>query len=173
MEKGRIHIYCGDGKGKTTAAVGLCVRAAGRGKKVNFVQFLKSEDSGERAALQMLPNIRLAPCPQHIKFTNRMTEEEKKEEAKSCAQRLQAAWREAEGAGLLVLDEVFGALAAGLLEEQALLAGLRQKPEGLEVVLTGRDPAPCFLEHADYVTEMKKRKHPYEQGVKARRGIEY
>ena len=173
MTKGFIHIYCGDGKGKTTAAVGLCVRAAGHGKRVLFVQFLKSEGSGERAILQLLPQVTVTPCPQSIKFTIQMTEEEKREEAEACSRRLYAAWEEAEKADLLVLDEVFGALSSGLLTADEVLAGLRQKPEGLEVVLTGRDPAPCFLEIADYVTEMKKQKHPFEQGVGARRGIEY
>ncbi len=173
MEKGLIHIYCGDGKGKTTAAVGLCVRAAGHGKRVVFVQFLKSESSGERSVLRMLPQIVVFPCPHSTKFTFQMTEEEKREEARACSSRLCAAWKEAEKADMLVLDEVFGALSAGLLSEGEVLTGLRKKPKGLEVVLTGRDPAHFFLEIADYVTQMKKQKHPYESGTGARKGIEY
>lgn len=173
MARGFIHIYCGDGKGKTTAAVGLCVRAAGHGKRVLFVQFLKSEGSGERAVLRMLPQVTVTPCPQSIKFTIQMTEEEKREEAEACSRHLHAVWKEAGKVDLLVLDEVFGALSAGLLSKDEVLAGLRKKPEALEVVLTGRNPEPCFLEIADYVTEMKKQKHPFERGVGARKGIEY
>ena len=86
MEKGLIHIYCGDGKGKTTAAVGLCVRACGCGKKVLLAQFLKDDSSGELVSLGLLPGFSRIPAPKRVKFTFQMNEEERRDSAKRCAQ---------------------------------------------------------------------------------------
>ena len=123
MEKGLIHIYCGDGKGKTTAAVGLCVRACGCGKKVLLAQFLKDDSSGELVSLGLLPGFSRIPAPKRVKFTFQMNEEERRESAKRCAQMLQDARRAAEAGAcdLLVLDECFGALSTGMLNMEALL----------------------------------------------------
>ena len=159
MEQGLIHIYCGDGKGKTTAAVGLAVRAWGRGKRVVFTQFLKSKDSGD--------------CPDHIKFTFAMSPEEREQAQKDSYELLTMAFAQAKQADLLILDEFFGALATGMLDQEQALSYLKKKPEGLEVVLTGRDPAPAFLSIADYVSEVRKQKHPFDNGISARLGIEY
>ncbi len=171
---GLIHIYCGDGKGKTTAAVGLAVRCAGRGNKVLLVQFLKSRDSGELYSLAKLPDIEVMRGKESKKFTFQMNEEEKHalliEHNKMFEQVL--AKIENGGYSLLILDEVIGALNAKVFEMPKLIEFLRHKPENLEVVLTGRNPAPELVEIADYVSEMRKVKHPMDKGIMAREGIE-
>lgn len=171
---GLIHIYCGDGKGKTTAAVGLAVRCAGRGNKVLLVQFLKSRDSGELYSLAKLPDIEVIRGKESKKFTFQMNEEEKHalliEHNKMFEQVLEKIKNG--GYSLLILDEVIGALNAKVFEMPKLIEFLRHKPENLEVVLTGRNPAPELVEIADYVSEMRKVKHPMDKGIMAREGIE-
>lgn len=171
---GLIHIYCGDGKGKTTAAIGLAVRCAGRGNKVLLVQFLKSRDSGELYSLAKLPDIEVMRGKESKKFTFQMNEEEKHalliEHNKMFEQVLTKIKNG--GYSLLILDEVIGALNAKVFEMPKLIEFLRHKPENLEVVLTGRNPAPELVEIADYVSEMRKVKHPMDKGIMAREGIE-
>lgn len=171
---GLIHIYCGDGKGKTTAAIGLAVRCAGRGNKVLLVQFLKSRDSGELYSLAKLPDIEIMRGKESKKFTFQMNEEEKHalliEHNKMFEQVLEKIKNG--GYSLLILDEVIGALNAKVFEMPKLIEFLRHKPENLEVVLTGRNPAPELVEIADYVSEMRKVKHPMDKGIMAREGIE-
>lgn len=171
---GLIHIYCGDGKGKTTAAVGLAVRCAGRGNKVLLVQFLKSRDSGELYSLAKLPDIEVMRGKESKKFTFQMNEEEKHAlliEHNKMFEQVLAKIKNG-GYSLLILDEVIGALNAKVFEMPKLIEFLRHKPENLEVVLTGRNPAPELIEIADYVSEMRKVKHPMDKGIMAREGIE-
>lgn len=171
---GLIHIYCGDGKGKTTAAVGLAVRCAGRGNKVLLVQFLKSRDSGEIYSLAKLPDIEVMRGKESKKFTFQMNEEEKHAlliEHNKMFEQVLAKIKNG-GYSLLILDEVIGALNAKVFEMPKLIEFLRHKPENLEVVLTGRNPAPELVEIADYVSEMRKVKHPMDKGIMAREGIE-
>ncbi len=171
---GLIHIYCGDGKGKTTAAVGLAVRCAGRGNKVLLVQFLKSRDSGELYSLAKLTDIEVMRGKESKKFTFQMNEEEKHAlliEHNKMFEQVLAKIKNG-GYSLLILDEVIGALNAKVFEMQKLIEFLRHKPENLEVVLTGRNPAPELVEIADYVSEMRKVKHPMDKGIMAREGIE-
>lgn len=171
---GLIHIYCGDGKGKTTAAVGLAVRCAGRGNKVLLVQFLKSRDSGELYSLAKLPDIEVMRGKESQKFTFQMNEEEKHAlliEHNKMFEQVLAKIKNG-GYSLLILDEVIGALNAKVFEMPKLIEFLRHKPENLEVVLTGRNPAPELVEIADYVSEMRKVKHPMDKGIMAREGIE-
>lgn len=171
---GLIHIYCGDGKGKTTAAVGLAVRCAGRGNKVLLVQFLKSRDSGELYSLAKLPDIEVMRGKESKKFTFQMNEEEKHAlliEHNKMFEQVLAKIKNG-GYSLLILDEVIGALNAKVFEMPKLIEFLRHKPENLEVVLTGRNPAPELVEIADYVSEMRKLKHPMDKGIMAREGIE-
>jgi cob(I)alamin adenosyltransferase len=171
---GLIHIYCGDGKGKTTAAVGLAVRCAGRGNKVLMVQFLKSRDSGELYSLAKLPDIEVMRGKESKKFTFQMNEEEKHAlliEHNKMFEQVLAKIKNG-GYSLLILDEVIGALNAKVFEMPKLIEFLRHKPENLEVVLTGRNPAPELVEIADYVSEMRKVKHPMDKGIMAREGIE-
>ena len=171
---GLIHIYCGDGKGKTTAAVGLAVRCAGRGNKVLLVQFLKSRDSGELYSLAKLPDIEVMRAKESKKFTFQMNEEEKHAlliEHNKMFEQVLAKIKNG-SYSLLILDEVIGALNAKVFEMPKLIEFLRHKPENLEVVLTGRNPAPELVEIADYVSEMRKVKHPMDKGIMAREGIE-
>ncbi len=171
---GLIHIYCGDGKGKTTAAVGLAVRCAGRGNKVLLVQFLKSRDSGELYSLAKLPDIEVMRGKESKKFTFQMNEEEKHAlliEHNKMFEQVLAKIKNG-GYSLLILDEVIGALNAKVFEMPKLIEFLRHKPENMEVVLTGRNPAPELVEIADYVSEMRKVKHPMDKGIMAREGIE-
>lgn len=171
---GLIHIYCGDGKGKTTAAVGLAIRCAGRGNKVLLVQFLKSRDSGELYSLAKLPDIEVMRGKESKKFTFQMNEEEKHAlliEHNKMFEQVLAKIKNG-GYSLLILDEVIGALNAKVFEMPKLIEFLRHKPENLEVVLTGRNPAPELVEIADYVSEMRKVKHPMDKGIMAREGIE-
>lgn len=175
VKKGLIHIYEGNGQGKTSAAVGLAVRCAGNGKKVVFSQFLKTGTSGELAAMAMLPNIVVHSTEKSFGFTFRMDEETKVTAAAYYAAHFREAVRlaEEEQADMLVLDELIDAMNAEMADQEEVLDFLRSKPEGLEVVLTGRNPAPEIADCADYYTYFEKRKHPYDRGILARKGIEY
>ena len=172
---GRIHIYYGNGKGKTTCSVGLAVRAAGCGKKVLFIQFMKTGKSSEIRVIEKLPGIEVMEAPRMKKFSFNMNDDEKREMLEADNAVL-ALIREKVSNGsydLLVMDESLGSCHKGFLDESLLLDFLRNKPEHLEVVMTGRHPDDTLMGIADYVTEMHKVKHPYDQGVMARRGIEF
>ncbi|MDR3355639.1 MAG: cob(I)yrinic acid a,c-diamide adenosyltransferase [Spirochaetaceae bacterium] len=168
-----IHVYTGDGKGKTTAAVGLAVRAAGSGGKVVFAQFIKSMPSGELAPLEKL-GITVIRSRTRFGFTFQMdaaTKELCGNEQRRILDDAAAAVRQ-QGAAMLVLDEVLDALGAAVLDEDSLRALLRSPGIDCEIVLTGR-PVPDWLaEAADYHSHVKKIKHPFDRGVKARDGIE-
>lgn len=285
---GLVHIYCGDGKGKTTAALGLALRAAGNGVPVVIARFLKNDGSGEVGILENVPGVYLFHCERQFGFTWTMSEEQKAEAEEYFTGLFERAWemgcktaRESvEGAGkadgcmagenwgsdsvsdgssrrdsgvcgtgssvsgspvsgspisgppasgspvsgpptsgfpvsgsptsgslvsgspvsgslvsgspvsvpsasvpltsppceiraLLVLDEIMAAVNSGFVANERLLAALDHRPDGLEVVLTGRGPSEELLSRADYVTEMRAVKHPYEKGVGARKGVEY
>lgn len=171
---GLVHIYCGDGKGKTTAGMGLCVRAAGCGYKVLICQFMKDNGTSERKILEKVENITLLPGLPQEKFSFQMTEEEKSERRIFYAQQLKKAAElaRAEHYDVLFLDEVIYTIRAGLLEEQELVRFLDGKPECLEVILTGQGPGEELIRRADYVSEICMRKHPFQNGQPARRGIE-
>jgi cob(I)alamin adenosyltransferase len=172
---GCVHIYHGDGKGKTTAAIGLAMRAAGRGLRVRLLRLLKTDDSGEVDALKQIPGITVIPCERCFGFTFRMTPEVKEEAARYYTGMLRASLQAAkEGeCDLLIVDEYMAAAAAGLVPEQELLDFLDHRPEQLEVVLTGRDPSDELKRRADYISEVRMEKHPYTRGLAAREGIEY
>ena len=171
---GLVHIYCGDGKGKTSAAVGLTVRAAGAGRRVLFTQFLKNGDSSELSVLRALENVEVFVCDARHGFLWKMGENERAQAKQDYSALLEAALEKARrGVDLLVLDEAVSACNLGVIEEKKLLDFLREKPSELEVVLTGRYPSVALLQRADYVTEMNKLRHPYDRGVGARPGIEY
>jgi cob(I)alamin adenosyltransferase len=171
---GLIHLYCGDGKGKTTAALGLAVRAAGSGFRVLVVQFLKSHRTGELAVMENIPNIEVIRGKEGAAFSFSMTEEEKEKTRLVHDDNLKTAIILAASGkcDMLILDEAVGAYARGLLDQGALEVFVRSKPEELELVLTGRNPAEWMIDCADYVSEIKKIKHPYEKGIPARVGIE-
>lgn len=173
QKRGLIHIYCGDGKGKTSAAIGLMIRAAGRKKKILLVRFLKNEDSGELAVLDEISVIERIRMPEGYGFYWTLTEEEKEQMKKEYTK----IWGEIEEkAGyydILVMDEFAAAFAHGLIPEDRAIAFLRKKPEQLEIVMTGRDPDERILELADYISEIHGVRHPFEKGVPAREGIEF
>ena len=171
MRRGLIHLYTGDGKGKTTAAVGLAVRAAGRGLRVWFVQLMKGRPSGEIPVLEQIAGITVRRAGSE-KFSFQMTEGEAAAVRQAQDALLLEAMAHEDKTDLLILDEALSAVTAGLLDEELLRRLVCRKPQGLEVVLTGRDPRPWMVEAADYLTEMVKRRHPFDRGVPARDGIE-
>lgn len=174
---GLIHIYCGDGKGKSTAALGLAMRFAGYGKKAVVAQFQKTEYSGELTAAEHIPHFLILRVREDgvSGFAWNFTDREKQIRAASHRELLARAVESCAGeeSALLVLDEIISAFNFGLIDKNCVLELLRQKPENMELVLTGRDPAPEICAFADYITEMKAVRHPMEQGVPARKGIEF
>lgn len=173
-EKGLIHIYEGDGKGKTTAAVGLSIRCSGSGGRVIFTQYLKDNQSSELKVLMSIDCIHVILANKEFGFYWNMSEEEKTEAKEVYSNLLQEAIKEAksENYKMLVLDEIIAAYNLQLIDQEYLLDFLKNKPEHLEVIMTGRNPAEELLEIADYVSEIKKVKHPYDAGICARIGIE-
>ena len=176
MEKqtGLIHVYYGDGKGKTTAAFGLAFRCAGRGKKVVIAQFLKSAESGEVTAAERFPEITLVRGNGIRKFTFQMNDAEKAQTARDCAALFQNTVSLARSGDIrmLVLDEVIDACHAFLPVDE--VAGfLDSRPEGLEVVITGHALPAELAARADYISRVEKEKHPYDRGVPARPDIEF
>lgn len=175
LKKGLVHIYTGEGKGKTTAALGLGLRSLGCGMRVQVFQFFKDKKfpCGEAAALKRLGgNFRLKrfdiPHPMFEKMA-----------AARFKARLRAALEEAgrliksEKADLVILDEVLVGVAQGFIDEGRLVDMMRTKPENLELVLTGRGATRRIIECADYVTHMTEIKHPFTKGLGARRGVEF
>ncbi|SMC57776.1 cob(I)yrinic acid a,c-diamide adenosyltransferase [Papillibacter cinnamivorans] len=174
MEKGLVHVYFGDGKGKTTAALGLGLRASGRGYRVLMVRFLKGRDSGEIRAAEKLPNFRILPGPERIPFFYRMNDEEQRSYRTLARAMFSEACDAVESgeADLLILDEILDAISSRILETEEVAEFLKHKPRELEVVLTGRNPPREISDLADYITEMRKIRHPYDSGITARPGIE-
>lgn len=174
MKQGMIQLYTGDGKGKTSAAVGSCVRAAGHGWRILFLQFLKSTSTGELEPLQKLgvECIRPSSCE---KFVFQMNEEEKAACRKEHASLLEAARQAAESGAydLVVLDEAAGAVQTGMLHEEGLLSLLKSKAPATEVILTGQGASDKLKKAVDYVSDIQNHKHPYQRGIPAREGIEY
>ena len=176
MEKqtGCVHIYCGNGNGKTTCGMGLCVRAAGYGYRVLIYQFMKDNTTSERKAMEKIPGITFVPGLKEEKFSFQMTQEEKEARKRFYKEKFREVTEKAEKENydVLFLDEVIYTIRAGLFEEQILVEWLKQKPEHLEVILTGQDPGEELLLCADYVSELKKIRHPFDRGLGARDGIE-
>ncbi len=172
---GLTHVYYGYGKGKTTAALGLALRASGNGMRVVIVQFLKNADTSELKQLARLPEITVLRGKPGPLFGRAMSDEQKKEILKRHNENLtDAIALVREGiCDMLILDEVLDAYQMELVDKGALLDLIRNKPQALELVITGHKESPEIMELAEYVTEMVKRKHPFDAGIKARKGIEY
>ncbi len=168
-----IHLYCGDGKGKTTAAVGLSVRFAAGGGSVLFCQFMKDNTSGERTVLAEIPHITVYAGYAMPKFSFQMTDMEKTQAASAYQNQLADVFRDCQHYGMVVLDEVCTCISCGFLPAEQVLTFLKNRPSQTEIVLTGRNPDSRLLYYADYVSEIVCRKHPYEKGVPARKGIEF
>ena len=164
-----LHVYWGNGKGKTTAAMGLALRALGHGRKVIVVQFLKDGTSGEIEPLRRC-GAQVYACP-NAKFTWLMTDAERTEARQNNTRTLQEVLRKP--FDLLVLDEACAACKNDLVDEALLQAVADRAKHGAEVVFTGREPAAWMQEAADYSTEMRAEKHPYTAGIPAREGVEY
>jgi cob(I)alamin adenosyltransferase len=174
-QPGLIHVYCGEGKGKSTAAIGLIVRAAGHGRRTMLVQFLKNGHSGELMPLRQLAGTRILTGRPFTAFSYEMKPAEREETLDLHIRQMGEAILAANSGeiDLLVLDEACGAIGAGLLPEEMVLDFLRRKPAALEVVLTGRGPTTAILELADYISEICCIRHPFQKGVSGREGIEY
>lgn len=171
MEKGYVHVLTGNGKGKTTAAIGLAVRAAGAGFKVFFGQFVKRGEYSEIIALKRFSDLITVEQFGLGRFTGKKPSNEDIQAARNGLERVKQVI--ASGAyDMVILDEANVAVKLGLLPLQALVDLIRGKPEQIELVITGRYASPRVIELADMVTELKIKKHYYNTGTKARIGIE-
>ena len=172
---GKIHIYMGEGKGKTTAAAGLALRCAGQGGHVLVMQFLKDGNSGELAAFEEVDGIAVLPSPGYYGFTWEMSDRDKEDAAMMYSQAMDNLVFTAQQGDfkLIILDEIIAAVTAGILTDEQVLGWLEDLPEGPDIVLTGRYPSEALLAAGDYVTGMRKIKHPYDQGLHARKCIEF
>lgn len=174
LDQGLISIFTGDGKGKTTAAIGAVVRAAGHGLRAFIIYFMKGKDyiHGENIILSKLPNVSLASFGHEGWVDKENIKPEHKEQAGLAL----AAARKAVNSGeydIIVLDEINIAINYGLIELDEVIRLLNDKPKHVELILTGRYADPKLVQMADLVTEMQMIKHPYTQGIKARKGIDY
>lgn len=174
LKQGLVHYYYGNGKGKTTAAMGLALRAMGSGLRVLVVQFLKNGSSAEVKMLKQMGANVLA-VDGLTGFSFQMTDQQRKACAAEQNLNLEtAALAAAEGnCDLLVLDEIGDAVALELASRERLASLLNDRAPYVEVVMTGHKPDEMLCASADYVTCMEKRKHPYERGISARKGIEF
>ena len=171
---GLIHIYCGDGKGKTTTATGLAIRMAGAGYRVLIARFLKNDASSELNILKTISGINVIQTPRDFGFIWNMSKSEKEEAARFYTRLLTDAMLTAsnENYNMLILDEINVAVDLKLVPEELLIQTVKKKPDHLELVLTGRNPRPALLELADYVSEIHSVKKKKKKGVGARIGIE-
>ena len=169
----QIRIICGDGKGKTTSAVGCALTAAAQGRQVVFAQFFKSGNSSEIKLLKQLPSVEILTIEKSYGFFKNMDEQTRALARQDYSNLLQTAINRAAGADLLVLDEAISAYNHAVVRQSVLIELLKHKPDELCVVLTGRNPPQELADIADSVIEIVKRKHPYDRGIKARRGIEF
>jgi cob(I)alamin adenosyltransferase len=172
MERGLVHIYTGDGKGKTSAAVGLAVRARARGMKVLFAQFMKKSRGNELDLLEKL-SVKVVQYNEVLSpyFHPEADKEEQKEKIERALNEVRRIMGEFD---LAVLDEFLHLVRLGLFSEGKAIHLIREKPKKLELVLTGRGATKRLIEAAQYVTEMKEIKHPLREGIrKAKEGIEY
>jgi len=172
--KGLIHIYHGYGKGKTTATVGLAIRFIGYDKKVVFTQFLKGSDSGEIKILKNL-GVTVMRNSRDYGFFPFASEEDKKAMTAENNHNLSESIALATSGecDLLVLDEILDALAVGAVDKDMFEKFVANKPEKLELALTGRNPSEFLTQKADYITFFDKQKHPFDKGIKARESVEY
>lgn len=171
---GRVLVFTGDGKGKTTASLGIALRAVGHGMKVKIIQFVKSDTStGEIAALNMLPGVEIVqtgcgfvPNESNAKFTDHR-------QAAENGLKIAAEAIESCKYSVVILDEICVAVAKKLLNENEVIEMIRKASPDVTVVLTGRGATPAMIELADTVTNMSCVKHGMQQGIKAQEGVEF
>ena len=168
-----IHLYYGNGKGKTTAAMGLALRCAGSGGRVLIFQFLKDNSSSERNALCNIDGIEIINGKSCEKFVFNMSESEKAQASQYYCTMLDEVFENAKEYDMLILDEVMTAVTCGLIEESCLIKQLKKHKDDAEIVMTGGTPSEKVIQICDYVTHMQKIKHPFDNGTVARKGVEY
>ena len=176
LQKGYVAVYTGDGKGKTTAAVGQAVRSAGNGLKVYMVQFLKTDNTGElETAKNIGENFKIFRFQKQEGFFWTLNEEEKEIVRREVNKALEFVKGVIDNnrCDVLILDEIMGVIKNNLIKTDQVIELIDKKPETMELILTGRDAPESIIDKADLVTEMKKIKHYIEKGVYAREGIEY
>ena len=174
--RGLIIVHTGPGKGKTTAALGTAFRAVGQGMKVLMVQFIKgSWHYGELDAAKMLGDAKFEILPMGRGFVKIGAEKPDAEDVRLVEEAWQFAAKKikSEEYDMVILDEINYAISYKMLNPEAVVDVLKQKPEMVHVILTGRNAHPSIVEIADLVTEMREVKHPYQKGIFAQRGIEY
>jgi len=173
MSKGLVEIFTGNGKGKTSAALGVVLRALGHGLRAHIIYFMKGDyPYGERNTLALLPNVSFQSFGHEYFIDPQKVKEEEREQARQAL----AAARRAILSGdfdLVVLDEVNLAVAWKLLEVEEVLKLIDERPQNVELILTGRHADERLIQKADLVTEMVEVKHPFQKGIKARKGIDY
>ncbi len=166
-----LQIYCGDGKGKTTASLGLAVRMAGAGMKVAFVQFMKGGETAELEALKLIPCIDVMRCDRDYGWFSVLSDSDRSELTACHNRLLERAFSGDYDA--VVLDEFNFAYKTALMDREKAEAFIMKAKNGIEVILTGRDPDKLFIDAADLISEIKCVRHPYQNGIQARKGIEY
>ncbi len=175
MALGLLHVYTGEGKGKTTAALGLGIRAAGTGRRVVFAQFMKGGATGELNSLRCIPGISILRNDDDFPFYSQMSEDEKRRQ-RACHDsmiiKLMDAVQE-RNVDMVILDEITYPCQWQLVDEERLRELLEAARDKVEIVCTGRNAPEWLLNKADYITEMKEVKHPFSRGIRARRGVEY
>ncbi len=168
-----LHIYTGEGKGKTTAATGLALRALGCEKKVVFCQFFKYGSSGEIKALQTFEHLTYVKSDTVFPLAFKMTEEQKLEAKKCFSELFEQAASIAPQCDVIIFDEIISTYNLGFLDKEHVITTLQKLTEHCEVVTTGREPADELCAIADYISNIQSIKHPYDSGMKARKGIEF
>ncbi len=172
-----VHLYYGNGKGKTTAAIGLCVRAIGHRFNVLFAQFLKSEPTGEIICFEKLgnlDNIKVLRSRKRFPFTQSMTTEQQQEIIEihnNIFKEAAKAYKESKFK-IIVLDEIVSAYNYGFIDKNLIDEFLSNLNQDIELILTGHEPNQKFIDIADYASEIKKIKHPYDLGILGRVGVE-
>lgn len=172
MEKGYIHVYTGPGKGKTTAALGLGIRAAGAGYKVHMIQFMKGRRYSELDGLEKVDNFTVSQHGRDEFVSKENPEQIDIELAKEGFSKAKELIK-SNKYDLIILDEINVAVDFNLIALEDVLKLIDEKPEGLELVLTGRYANPEFIKIADYASEILEIKHPYQNGVQARKGFDF
>jgi len=173
MEKGLIQIYTGNGKGKTTAALGIAMRALGHNYKIYVIQFMKNHpNSGELLISKFLPNINIIQTGQ-TSFVDRNTPSKKDKLLANKSLKLALEIAKSSDYDILILDEIITSINFNLIKCEKVIELLQEKSDTLEIILTGRNAPQELIEIADLVTEMKEIKHYYNKNIKARMGIEF
>lgn len=176
MEIGLVQIYCGEGKGKTTAAIGQGIRAVGKGLKVIMIQFLKGGSSSELKTLAKLePEFKVFRFEKARGFFHELSYNDKEELKMEIANAMKFARKiyDTKECDILILDEILGVIENNILTEDQIISFIEGKPTSMELILTGRKLPSTVASKADYISEILAVKHPFEKGIGAREGIEY